>query len=287
MSSPQFPNGFHANPKALNTDKKWVLAVVGGDILVPVSAGDGHSLLIDHDMADQLKFFCERRLLLGQWQGKDCQVWELSPEAKAATDFKLVELRSLLASSGDEEFTMACRAVQLLDWQHRHQFCGTCGSAMESASSEHSMRCDPCNVSNYPRISPCVIVVVTRGDHCLLARQPNWPEGRFSTLAGFIEAGESAEQALHREVLEEVGVEITNIRYVGSQSWPYPGQLMLGFIADAVTDEIVVDGVEISEANWCRYDDLPFYVPPPSIMSGRLIKQFVDEATAKAAAKSL
>ena len=97
---------------------------------MPVSAGDGHSLLIEHDIADQLKFFCERRLLLGQWQGTDCQVWELSPEAKAATDFKLVELRSLLASSGDEEFTMACRAVQLLDWQHRHQFCGTCGSQM-------------------------------------------------------------------------------------------------------------------------------------------------------------
>ena len=103
----------------------------------------------------------------------------------------------------------------------------------------------------------------------------------FSTLAGFIEAGESAEQALHREVYEEVGVEITNIRYVGSQSWPYPGQLMLGFIADAVTEEIVVDGVEISEAHWCRYDDLPHYVPPPTIMSGRLIKHFVDQASAQ------
>lgn len=281
MSSPQFLNGFHANPKPLNTEKHWVLAVIGREIFVPNGGGLSSAVLIDHKMADQLRFFCERKLLLGQWQGADCQVWALSEDARAASDFSAVELRSLLAKSGDEEFTMVCRAVQLLDWQDKHQFCGSCGVAMTSSATEHAMRCEPCNISNYPRISPCIIVVVTRGDHCLLARQPSWPDGMFSTLAGFIEAGESAEQALHREVFEEVGVEITNIRYVGSQSWPYPGQLMLGYIADAVTDEIVVDGVEISEAHWCRYDELPQYVPPPTIMSGRLIKYFVDEAAAR------
>lgn len=280
MASAQILNGFHANPKPLNTEKKLILAVIGRDVLVPVNVLDGNTVLIDDEMADQLKFFCQRSLLIGQWQGNDCLVWALSTEAKAAKDFKLVELRSLLASSGDEEFTIACRAVQLLDWQDKHQYCGSCGVVMEASATEHAMRCEPCNINNYPRISPCVIVVVTRGNQCLLARQPSWPDGMFSTLAGFIEAGESAEQALHREVYEEVGVEITNIRYVGSQSWPYPGQLMLGFIADAVTDEIVVDGIEISEAHWCNYDDLPHYVPPPTIMSGRLIKQFVDEASA-------
>lgn len=281
MSNPQILNGFHANPTPLNTEKQWVLAVIGREILVPNGHGQGSAVLIDHEMADQLKFFCERKLILGQWQGVDCQVWALSEDARAANEFSAMELRSLLAKSGDEEFTMVCRAVQLLDWQDKHQYCGSCGAKMDPSATEHAMRCEPCNINNYPRISPCIIVVVTRGDECLLARQPSWPEGMFSTLAGFIEAGESAEQALHREVFEEVGVQITNIRYLGSQSWPYPGQLMLGFIADAVTDEIVVDGVEISEAHWCRYDDLPHYVPPPTIMSGRLIKHFVDEAAAR------
>jgi NAD+ diphosphatase len=121
-------------------------------------------------------------------------------------------------------------------------------------------------------------VAVTLGDRCLLARHANWPEGRLSTLAGFIEAGESAEQALHREVFEEVGVEIDNIRYIGSQAWPYPGQLMLGYIAEAKSETINVDGIEIAEANWFRYDNLPSILAPPTIMAGRLIKQFIDEA---------
>ena len=281
MQSTQVLNGFHASPKPLYTDKKWILAVLDGQILVPRKPIADNRMLIDQSSADQLNFFCQRRLWLGQWQGIDCQVWELSAEAKAASDFKLIELRNLLFTADDQAFSMACRAVQLLDWQDKHQFCGTCGLAMEGSSSEHAMRCEPCNISNYPRISPCIIVVVTRGEHCLLARQPSWPEGRFSALAGFLEAGESAEQAVHREVFEEVGVEVTNIRYVGSQSWPFPGQLMIGFLAEAVTENILVDGIEISEAYWCHYRDLPHYVPPPTIMGGRLIKQFVDEVSAE------
>jgi NAD+ diphosphatase len=279
LSTPKILQGFHATPKALNTDKKWIMAVIAGDVFISAKSTEANGILMDAETADELKFFCQRRLQLGQWRGVDCEVWDLVPKARAAADFKLVELRGLLVSAGDNEFTLACRGVQLLDWHSKHRFCGSCGEAMQNGGTEHAMRCDPCNISNYPRISPCIIVVVTRGEHCLLARQPSWPEGRFSTLAGFVEAGESAEQALHREVFEEVGVEVGNVRYVGSQSWPFPGQLMLGFIAEALTDEIVVDGVEISEAHWCHYDDLPEYVPPPTIMAGRLIKQFVDEVS--------
>ena len=121
MSNAQITNGFHANPKPLNTEKRWILAVIGRDILVPDGGGPSSAVLIDHETADQLKFFCERRLLLGQWQGVDCQVWALSEDARAASDFSAMELRSLLAKSGDEEFTMVCRAVQLLDWQGKHQ----------------------------------------------------------------------------------------------------------------------------------------------------------------------
>ena len=147
------------------------------------------------------------------------------------------------------------------------------------------MRCEPCNINLYPRISPCVIVVVIDGERCLLVGKPSWPEGRFSALAGFLEAGESAEQALHREVFEEVGVHIENIRYVGSQTWPFPGQLMLGFLADAKTTDIQVDGVEIAEAEWFHYSQLPINCPSIQSMSGRLIEHFVRSRPPRTAAE--
>lgn len=277
MLIPPRLNGFYASPVPINTDKKWVVAVIAGDILL-ASGPETHGPVIDGDATDVLKFFCERQLTLGQWQGRDCEVWELMPEAAATEGFTLVELRSLLMTAGDEVFSLACRAVQILDWQLKHRFCGSCGEPNVVSGSEHALQCKPCKISNYPRISPCVIVLVTRGDHCLLARNPSWPANRFSALAGFLEAGETAEQALHREVFEEVGVEIDNIRYFGSQSWPYPGQLMLGFMAEAVTDNITIDGIEIAEADWFRYDNLPGIIAPPTIMSGRLLQQYIDES---------
>ncbi|MGY8851019.1 MAG: NAD(+) diphosphatase [Pseudomonadales bacterium] len=284
MIIPPSLNGFYASPVAINTDKKWVIAVIAGELLVPAAdamthAGTVTGPVIDSDGTDLLKFFCERRITLGQWHGRDCEVWELLPEAASTEGFKLIELRTLLMSAGDEAFSLACRAVQLLDWQDKHRFCGSCGELNGASDSEHALQCAPCNINNYPRISPCVIVLVTRGEHCLLARNAAWPPNRYSSLAGFIEAGESAEQALHREVFEEVGLEITNLRYFGSQSWPYPGQLMLGFIADAITDDIKIDGVEIAEADWFRYDQMPGIIAPPTIMSGRLLQQYIDDAT--------
>ena len=278
MTIPPSLNGFYASPVAINTDKRWIIAVIGGDILV-ASGVSSIGPVNDSDATDLIKFFCERRITLGQWQGRDCEVWELLPEAAVTEGFTMIELRTLLMSAGDEEFSLACRAVQLLDWQDKHRFCGSCGELNIASGSEHALECKVCKINNYPRISPCIIVLVTRGDHCLLARNPSWPANRFSALAGFLEAGETAEQALHREVFEEVGVEINNIRYFGSQSWPYPGQLMLGFIADAVTDDITIDGIEIAEADWFRYDNLPGIIAPPTIMSGRLLQQYIDEST--------
>ena len=279
MTIPASLNGFYANPVAVNTNKKWIIAVVGRDILLADDASMVNNPFIDSDAAGQLSTFCQRKITLGQWLARDCEVWNLMPEAVVTEGFKLVVLRGLLAVAGEEVFSLACRAVQLLDWQDTHRFCGSCGEPNQTVDKEHAMSCHGCNINNYPRISPCVIVLVTRGDQCLLARNASWPTNQFSALAGFLEAGESAEQALHREVFEEVCVEIDNIRYVGSQSWPYPGQLMLGFIADAVTDKITVDGIEIAEANWFRYDQLPGTIAPPGIMAGRLIQQYVQQAT--------
>ena len=279
MTIPASLNGFYASPASLNTEKKWIVAVVGRDILLADGAGIAKDPIIDSDATDTLRFFCQRKIGLGQWLTRDCEVWELMPEIAATEGFTVIGLRDVLMVAGEEIFALVCRAVQLLDWQNAHRFCGSCGEPNKVSDKEHALTCHVCNIHNYPRISPCVIVLVTRGDHCLLARNPSWPPNRFSAVAGYLEAGESAEQALHREVFEEVGVEIDNIRYVGSQSWPYPGQLMLGFIADAVTDEITVDGIEITEANWFRYDQLPGPPAPKGIIAGRLVQQYVAEAT--------
>lgn len=279
MTIPASLNGFYASPVSLNTDKKWIIAVVGGDVLLADGTETDKNPVIDSDAAGPLHVCCQRKITLGQWHTRDCEVWDLMPQATVTEGFSIVALRDLLMVAGEEVFSLACRAVQLLGWQDTHRFCGTCGKPNQASDKEHVMACHACNISNYPRISPCVIVLVTRGDHCLLARNSSWPASRFGTLAGFLEAGETAEQALHREVFEEVGVEIDNIRYFGSQSWPYPGQLMLGFIADAVTDDIKVDGIEIAEANWFRYDQLPETIGSPRIMSGRLIQHYVEQAS--------
>ena len=279
MTLPASLKGFYASPVALNTEKKWIVAVVGRDILLADAAGVAKDPIINSDATDKLRFFCQRKISIGQWLARDCEVWELMPEVAATEGFTVISLRDVLMVAGEEIFALACRAVQLLDWQDTHRFCGRCGEPNKASDKEHALTCDGCNINNYPRISPCVIVLVTRGDHCLLARNHSWPVNRFSAVAGYLEAGESAEHALHREVFEEVGVEIDNIRYIGSQSWPYPGQLMLGFIANAVTDKITVDGIEIAEARWFRYDQLPGTTAPIGIIAGRLVQQYVAEAT--------
>ena len=281
MIPPLNLEGLYASSLRVDSDKKWVVAVIGGDILLFGSHGSKPALAIAAEDADVLKFFREGRLHIGQWWGSDCEVWDLTPEAAGCDGFNRVELRTLLAQSADAEFSLASRATQLLDWQKKHQFCGQCGAVNRMSETEHALICEPCVIRQYPRISPCVIVAVVSGDRCLFARHPRWPENRFSTLAGFIEAGESAEQALHREVFEEVGLEIHNIRYVGSQAWPYPGQLMLGYIADAKTEDIKIDGVEIAEAHWFKYDQLPSVLAPPTIMAGRFIQLFVEESKAR------
>ena len=280
MTAPMNLDGFYASSLSVNSQKKYLVAVVDGGILLPTSPASNATFVIATETADQLKAFCLRRLNIGQWWGNDCEVWELMPEATGCDGFTRIELRTLLAQSTEAEFSLASRATQLIDWHKKHQFCGHCGTPNRVSGSEHAFVCEPCGIRQYPRISPCVIVAVVSGSQCLLARHASWPEQRFSTLAGFIEAGESAEQALHREVFEEVGLEIHNIRYVGSQAWPFPGQLMLGYIAEAKTHEIKVDGKEIAQAKWFHYNQLPPTMAPPSIMGGRLIKQFFDESKA-------
>ncbi|GGC02738.1 hypothetical protein GCM10011352_31210 [Marinobacterium zhoushanense] len=185
-----------------------------------------------------------------------------------------LDLRSKLAQADEAGFGLLARAAQIAVWHDRHRYCGHCGSAVEVDAVELAKVCHSCGLSVYPRISPCIIVLVVDGDRCLLAHNPRFPRGRFSTLAGFIEAGESAEAAVAREIREEVGVEVNNIRYVTSQAWPFPHSLMLGFFADYAGGELKPDGVEITEAGWFSREELPD-LPPRFAISRLLIERFI------------
>lgn len=148
-------------------------------------------------------------------------------------------------------------AVALENWQRLHRFCSRCGERTVIAAAGHIRRCPACGAEHYPRTDPAVIMLVTdERDRALLGRQVHWPEGRFSTLAGFVEPGESIEQSVAREVFEEAGITVGAVEYVASQPWPFPSSLMLGFMARATSFEITVDGDEIQEARWFSRDDL-------------------------------
>ncbi len=187
-----------------------------------------------------------------------------------------VELRSLLGSVSDEYFQLAGRALQITRWYRNHQFCGVCGGKTRRATTDRALVCQNCESRFYPRISPCVIGLVKRGNMCLLAQGVRHPEGLFSTLAGFIEPGENAEQAFSREVFEEVGIRVHNINYFGSQPWPFPGQLMMGFFADYQGGEIAIDEKEIVDARWFTPETMPT-IPPESTIAGQMIRAFIKQ----------
>jgi NAD+ diphosphatase len=182
------------------------------------------------------------------------------------------KLRSLFGALDDAVLAIAGRAFQIAEWARTHRFCGACGAPTQLMAGERCMRCTSCQHMAYPRISPAMMVLIQRGDSILLARHLNSPTGLFTALAGFLEAGESIEDAIHREVHEEVGLRVRDLTYFGSQPWPFPHSLMIAFTAQYVSGDIVVDTSEIAEAHWFGPNDpLP---PVPALglsIAGHLI----------------
>lgn len=166
-------------------------------------------------------------------------------------------LRAFMLQADFEHYRLLAYAAQIGTWAREHRFCGRCGSAMTQVAGERAMQCAQCDLRSYPRISPSMIVLITRGDEILLARSPRFASGVYSTLAGFAEPGESAEECVVREVREEVSLEVRNIAYIGSQCWPFPHSLMLGFHAEYAGGEIIPQADEIEDAQWFHVDALP------------------------------
>jgi NAD+ diphosphatase len=165
-------------------------------------------------------------------------------------DGRWTSFRGVVQTLPEPDAGFMVHAVALAEWHASHRFCPRCGGRLEVTDAGHVLVCRQCGRQQFPRTDPAVIMMVTAGDRALLGRQESWPEGRYSTLAGFVDPGESLEEAVVREVAEETGVQVADVTYFGNQPWPFPQSLMVGFFARAVTTEICVDGAEISDARW-------------------------------------
>ena len=169
---------------------------------------------------------------------------------------------------------IAARAFQVVEWDRTHRYCGRCGTPTQDKPGERAKECPACGYTAYPRVTPAMMVLVTRGRELLLARAPRFPPGMYSALAGFVEPGETIEDCIHREVREEVGIEVGAIRYFASQSWAFPHSLMIAYTAEYAGGELTPDETEIAEARWFAWDAVPD-LPPSISISRRLIEATV------------
>jgi len=214
---------------------------------------------------------CGTRQVLGELDGRPCYAVDLPEVAAAPPGGVFADPKTLLDRLPQQAGGMLARALEIIEWDRSHRFCGRCGTPTERKVHERSRVCPSCGQTHYPRLAPVAMALVTRGDELLLARSPHFPPGMMSVLAGFVEPGESLEECLVREVREEVGVEVDNLRYFSSQPWPFPHSLMVAFHCDYVSGEIVPQEGEIEAAGWFRIDDLPV-LPHRLSIARRLIE---------------
>lgn len=212
-------------------------------------------------------------LYLGDLDGEPCFARVLGDEAPPAGSAP-VPLRQLFVTMPEEQFAIATRALGFTTWDHDFRFCSRCASPTERSATERMRACIACRFPAYPRLSPAVIVLVERDGKCLLARNARTKMPFYSTLAGFVEVGETLEHCVAREIREEAGIELADIRYFGSQPWPFTGSLMVGFTARWAGGELVPDPEELADAGWFAPDALPL-VPPPLSIARALIDDFV------------
>lgn len=255
----------------------WLLIFNEGKLLVKHTA-DTLVMPEYKDLAGSALLNLSRQYI-GEFDGKVCYCLDVTEMTTVPEGLEFKELRALLGQMEEDVFLLAGRAFQIINWNRLTRYCGKCGSLTENKINELAKQCSHCGSVFYPRISPAIIVAVTRGDRILLAHNKNFRPNWYSVIAGFVEPGETFEDCVRREVFEEVGIRVKNIQYFDSQPWPFPDSLMIGFTAEHASGEIQVDGEEIEAADWYSFDALP-PCPTTTSIAGRLI-EFVSECVEK------
>ena len=246
----------HYRDAGLHAERTLVIGRLGSQVHIAVGLGDADAAAV-------------------RLAGAPSDAGVTLPEGFAAAG-----LRQLFGRIDEAHLAMALRGVQWVEWDRTHRHCGACGAATVRVAHERSRRCPYCGLLGYPRISPAMMVLITRGRELLLGRNHAFPPGRYSALAGFVEAGESIEEAVHREVLEEVAVRVDDLRYFASQSWPFPNSLMIAFTARWTGGEVRPQESELADARFFDIDALPD-LPPPLSVAGALIDATVARLRAR------
>ncbi|MCQ4087672.1 NAD(+) diphosphatase [Saccharibacillus sp. JS10] len=225
---------------------------------------------------EDLHFTPVRSLYLGLLDGAPCYAAEAPEITEPLVGSNFLPLRALYDQIDEDLFHLAGRALQMLNWDDTHQFCGRCGSTLTLADRDRAKVCPNCGLSHYPRLSPAVITAILKDGKILLAHAPHFPDNFYGLIAGFAEPGETLEDCVRRETMEEVGLTLGEIRYFGSQQWPFPHSLMIGFIAEYASGDITVDGEEIEHADWFSPDNMP-NIPPKLSIARKIIDWYTDE----------
>lgn len=246
---------------------RWQFTFLAGKLLLP----EGETLQLQPLAAAAAPLLSADAHYLGRLEGVDC--WALSV-SELPPGWQAVSLRAAMLAMPEALLAVAARAAQLIEWDRAHRFCGVCGTPTLRKGDERCRICPACQHLAYPRLSPAMMALVWRGRELLLARSPGFAPGIYSALAGFVEAGESLEQCVLREVAEEVGVQVGRLQYYGSQSWPFPHSLMVAYTTEWQAGEIVPQAGEIEDAQWFDIDALPA-IPPRFSIAGHLIRDTV------------
>jgi NAD+ diphosphatase len=293
ITNPLVRHSAERDPEALAKaarDPQTAMMILAGDLPILLAGEPGTSLL-PASVLSRLPGHQEQ-VFLGTLQDRPVVATLASPEAAelfqndpalAVVDLRSIAVRGLVPA---EELGMLAMAKSLLDWHRRHRFCANCGAATQPAQAGFRRDCSACGGQHFPRTDPVVIMLITRGDRCLMGRQPRFADRMYSCLAGFLEPGETIEEAVRRETFEEAGIRVGAVRYMTSQPWPFPSNIMIGCIGEALTDEISFDGEELEDARWFTKDDVRrmlegthehFDSPSPIAIANRLIREWVQE----------
>ncbi|WP_414473285.1 NAD(+) diphosphatase [Microvirga sp. M2] len=293
ITNPLVRHSAEGDPEALANaarNPESALILLAGDLPI-LKAGEPGTGLLPFSTLSRLPSHKEQ-VFLGTLQERPVIATLAAPEAAelfqgdpayTVTDLRSIAVRGLVPA---EDLGILAMAKSILDWHNRHRFCANCGAPTQAAQAGFRRDCSACGAQHFPRTDPVVIMLITRGDKCLMGRQQRFAEKMYSCLAGFLEPGETVEDAVRRETFEEAGIRVGKVRYSTSQPWPFPSNIMIGCVGEAISEEIAFDRDELEDARWFTKDDVRrmlegvhehFAAPSPIAIANHLLREWVKD----------